>query len=304
MSLPSLETKLGPLHLRNPTMLAAGVLGLTGFSLKRVWGAGAGAVVTKSTSLQAREGHPGPNVVQVAGGLLNAMGLPNPGIGDMLEEIKIVKKAGATVVGSIFGEKSEDFATLAVEMEKGGIDAIELNLSCPMIREVWMLGHDPRITKSIIEKVKGNITVPVFAKLPGTTYTPNLLNIAKSAERAGADGITLANTYPALALDVEANEPIHKSWGLSGPAIKPLTLRLVYDAYEVVKIPIIGCGGISSADDAIEYFLAGASAVQIGTGIMYRGLEIFSEVCEGIRSFMKEKGLKEIGDMVGLAHSS
>lgn len=304
MSLPSLETNLGPLRLRNPTMLAAGILGLTGFSLKRVWEAGAGAIVTKSTSLEASGGYPGPNVIQVTGGLLNAMGLPNPGIENMLEEIGIVKNAGATVVGSIFGERGEDFSTLAAKMEKAGADAVELNLSCPMVKEVWTLGHDPKLTKDIVKKVKEKVKVPVFAKLPGTTNAPNLIDVAISAERAGADGITVANTYPSLALNVGVGKPIRESWGLSGPAIRPLTLRLVFESYKAVKIPIIGCGGISSADDAIEYLLAGASAVQVGTGIMYKGLEIFGEVCEGIRSFMKEKGFKEVRDMVGLAHSA
>lgn len=305
-SSPVLETNLGPLHLRNPTLLAAGVLGLTGFSLKRVWEAGAGAIITKSTSIEAREGRPGPNIVQVTGGLLNAMGLPNPGIENMLEEIKIVKDMDAAVIGSVFGRKSEDFAKLAAMMEEAGVDGVELNLSCPMVEEVWLLGHDPKLTGDVIKKVKENVAVPVFAKLPGNTHVSNLLDVARSAESTGADGITLANTFPALVLDVDVSRPIlgYKIGGLSGPAIKPITLRLVYEAYKAVKIPIIGCGGISSANDAIEYFLAGASAVQVGTGIMYKGLEIFGEICEGINSFMKEKGFKEIREMVGLAHSA
>ena len=305
-SSPVLETNLGTLHLRNPTLLAAGVLGLTGFSLKRVWEAGAGAIVAKSTSMEAREGDPGPNIIQVTGGLLNAMGLPNPGIESMLEEIKIAKNAGAKVIGSIFGEKSEDFSALATMMEEAGVDAVELNLSCPMVKEIWILGHDPKLTKNSVKKVKDSVAIPVFAKLPGNTHISNLLDVVKSAERAGADGITLANTFPALTLDVDVSKPIlgHKVGGLSGPAIKPITLRLVYEAHVAVKIPIIGCGGISSANDAIEYLLAGASAVQVGTGIMYKGLEIFGEICEGINSFMKEKGFKEVREMVGLARSA
>jgi dihydroorotate dehydrogenase (NAD+) catalytic subunit len=223
----------------------------------------------------------------------------------MGEEIRNAKKAGATVIGSVFGARKEEFIAAAVGMEKAGVDAVELNLSCPMLKEVWRLGHNPELTKGIVRGVKSNVSVPVFSKLPGNTYVPNLLEVARAAEKAGADGITLANTFPGLALDINASRPIlgDRVGGLAGPGIKPLTLRLVYEAYKVVGVPIIGCGGISSASDAIEYFLAGASAVQIGTGIMYKGVEIFEEICEGTRSFMREKGFKEVKEMVGLAHS-
>ncbi len=301
-----LRVNLGTLRLRNPTLLAAGILGLTGASLKRVWDAGAGAVVTKSVSLKPVEGYPGPRVVQVRGGLLNAMGLSSPGIKTILEEIKIAKKGGATVICSVFGENEKEFFDVVKEIGKVDIDAVELNLSCPHFETLLTMGQDPKLTKKIVMEVKKKTKVPVWVKLPGNTHIPNLMEVAKSAEVAGADAITISNTIPAMVLDLEAERAVlgHEVGGFSGPAIKPISMRLVYEIFKTVKIPIIGSGGIITPEDAIEYLVAGASAVQIGTGIMYRGLEIFNEVCAGIQSFMEKKGLKEVSEITGLAHST
>ena len=305
MARTDLRVNLGKLRLRNPTLLAAGILGLTGASLKRVWDAGAGAVVTKSVSLKPVEGYPGPRVVQVRGGLLNAMGLSNPGIKTLLEEIKIAKKGGATIVGSVFGENEEEFVDVVKEMGRANIEAVELNLSCPHVETLIEMGQDPKLTKKIVKEVKKETKILVWVKLPGNTQIPNLMEVAKSAEAAGADAITISNTFPAMALDLEAGRAVlgHGVGGLSGPAIKPISMRLVYELFKTVKIPIIGSGGITTPEDAIEFLAAGASAVQIGTGIMYRGLEIFNEVCTGIQSFMEKKGLKEVSEITGLIHS-
>lgn len=302
----NLAVTLGKLRLRNPTLLAAGVLGLTGASLRRVWKAGAGAVITKSVSVKATEGYPGPRVVEVSCGLLNAIGLSNPGVKNILKEIKPAKDVGATVIASVFGENDEDFATVASMLGKAGIDAIELNLSCPHAETLMTIGCDPRLTKDVVGRVKESVRVPIWVKLPGVTHIPNLIEVAKSAESAGADGLTLINTIPAMALDITARRAIlgHEIGGLSGPAIKPIALRLIYETYKAVKIPIIGSGGIVTAEDAIEHLFAGASAIQIGTGIMYKGLEIFGDVCKGISSFMEREGFEKIEDMVGSAHST
>jgi dihydroorotate dehydrogenase (NAD+) catalytic subunit len=306
MTRVSLEVFLGKLHLRNPTLLAAGVLGLTGASLKRVWGAGAGGVITKSVSTGSIEGYPGPRIVQVPCGLLNAIGLSNPGVKNILEEIKTAKEAGATVIASVFGENDEDFAAAASGLEKSGIDAVELNLSCPHAGTLITIGCDPELTSGVVQAVKGSVRVPVWVKLPGNTHIPGLIKVAKSAENAGADGLTLINTLPAMALDIHARRAIlgHGICGLSGPAIKPIALRLVHETRRAVEIPIMGSGGILAAEDAIEYFFAGASAIQIGTGTMYKGIEIFGKVNDGIRSFMEREGFEKVGEMVGLAHSS
>lgn len=303
---PELETKVGKLRLRNPTLLAGGILGLTGSSLKRVWESGAGAVVSKSVSKKPSEGYSGPRVVEVREGLLNAIGLSNPGVRGILGELEVAKNAGATVVGSVFGKTGADFADVAREMEEVDIDAVELNLSCPHAGGLRAMGQNPELVTKVIGAVKEEVKVPVWAKLPGTTNVPNLVEVARAAEAAGADALTISNTVPAIVFDIDAERPVlgHKIGGLSGPAIKPISMRLVYEASQEVNIPVVGSGGVVTAHDAVEYFMAGASAVQIGTGIMYRGLDIFKEVCDGIQSFMEQKDYKRVGDLVGLAHSA
>lgn len=298
----NLKVKLGSLQLRNPIILAAGILGLTGGSLRRVWRSKAGAVTTKSVGTKPRKGYPGPRVVETSGGLLNAMGLPNPGIKNIVDEIKIAKKAGATVIGSVFGNKKEEFASLAQKIEKAGADAIELNLSCPHAETLTTIGHDPELTKEIIEIVT-KIETPIWVKLPGNTHLSNLTQVAKAAEVSGAESLVLSNTFPGMTIDIEAGRPIlgHETGGLSGPAIKPIGLRLVYEVSQRVEIPIIGAGGIRKSEDAIEYILAGASAVEVGTGIMQEGLGIFQNICGGITSFLEGREMKET---IGLAHQT
>jgi dihydroorotate dehydrogenase (NAD+) catalytic subunit len=300
----TLETKIGKVRLRNPLLLTSGVLGTTGDSLKQIWDSGAGAVVTKSCSLRPSKGYSNPTVVQVPNGVINAMGLPHPGIEEMISEIKIAKEAGASVIGSIFGKEEGEFEAVASKMSSSGVDAIELNLSCPHVREVSSIGHDPELTRSVVKRVMEKIKVPLWVKLPGNTNLSNMVEVARAAEEAGADALTLTNTVPAMAIDAETERPIlgHTTGGLSGPVIKPIALRLVYGVYEEVRIPIIGCGGVVTAEDAVEFLLAGASAVGIGTGILYRGLGIFGEICDGMRSFLQKKGLRTPGDLVGKAH--
>lgn len=298
----NLKVKLGTIQLRNPTILASGILGLTGGSLRRVWRSGAGAVTTKSVGIEPREGYPGPRIVETPGGLLNAMGLPNPGVENIIEEIKTAKEAGATVIGSIFGGSKEEFETLTQKVEEAGADAVELNLSCPHAKTLTAIGHDPDLTGKMTG-IGDTIEIPLWVKLPGNTHHSNLIQVAKSAEEAGAESLVLSNTFPAMAIDMEAQRPIlgHETGGLSGPAIKPLGQRLVYEVHRKVKIPIVGAGGIRKPEDAIEYILAGASAVEIGTGIMQEGLEIFENVCDGIISFLEGKKMEEI---IGRAHQT
>lgn len=302
MSRKNLSTNIGKLELRNPTLLAAGILGQTGANLKRVWKAGAGAVITKSVGLKTKEGYPGPNIVETPCGLLNAMGLPNPGIEEILEEIKTVKEAGGTIIGSVFGEEPEEYKVLAQKMEEANTDAVELNLSCPHAEGLSIIGRSPELTGKIIETVR-EIDVPVWAKLPGNTHLPNLRQVARSAEKAGADAIVLTNTIPGMSIDIETEEPIlgHKTGGLSGPAIKPIGIRLVYEVFQEVNIPIIGAGGVTNGEDMIEYMLAGASAVEIGTGIMWEDLEIFEKVCKEAENFLKNR---KIENMIGGAHEN
>ena len=299
-----LATEIAGLKLANPTMLASGILGYTGLSLKSIIEAGAGAVVTKSMGLEPRTGYPNPTVVQTDCGLLNAMGLPNPGISHFKEEMNELKNTGVPTILSIYGYSSEEFAKVAETAAKMGADAIELNVSCPHIKKAGAeIGCDPLLLTEIVEEVKKKVAKPVIVKL-----TPNVANIgeiAKAAEKAGADAITAINTVKAMNIEIETGRPLlaNKFGGLSGPAIKPIAVRCVYDVYRSVDVPIIGCGGISSWQDAVEFMLAGASAVQIGTAIAFKGVSVFSSVAKGIDTYLKKKGFKNIKELVGLAHN-
>jgi len=298
-----LATEIAGLKLANPTMLASGILGYTGLSLKSVIEAGAGAVVTKSLGLEPRTGYLNPTVVQVDCGLLNAMGLPNPGISHFKGEMKELKNTGVPIILSIYGYTSEEFTEVAETAVKLGADAIELNVSCPHIKKAGAeIGCDPLLLTEIVKEVKENVDKPVIVKL-----TPNVTNIGEigqAAEKAGADAITAINTIKAMNIEIETGRPLlaNKFGGLSGPAIKPIAIRCVYDIYSSVEVPVIGCGGISSWQDAIEFILAGASAVQIGTAIAFNGVNVFSSIAKGIDTYLERKNIKNIKEVVGLAH--
>ncbi len=295
--------EIAGLKLANPTMLAAGILGYTGLSMKRVIDAGAGAVVTKSMGIEPRTGYPNPTVVQTDCGLLNAMGLPNPGISHFKEEIKELQKLEAPTIVSIYGFSPEDFAKVATTAVEIGADAIELNVSCPHVKKAGaQVGSDSLLLTEIVKKVKKQVNKPVIVKL--TPNVTDITKIAQATEKAGADAITAVNTVKAMAIDTETGRPIlaNKFGGLSGPAIKPIAVRCVYDVYSSVDVPVIGCGGISCWQDAVEFMLAGASAVQIGTAIAFKELDVFKSVTEGIEAYLERKGFNSVKEIVGLAH--
>lgn len=298
-----IATEVAGLKLSNPTILASGILGYTGLSLKTVIDAGAGAVVTKSMGNKPRTGYPNPTVVQTSYGLINAMGLPNPGISYFQDEMKQLKKGEIPTIVSVYGFSPEDFTKVARKAVKIGADALELNLSCPHIEKAGAeIGSDPKLLSVIVRDVKQAVEKPVIAKL--TPNVANIVGIAKAAQEAGADAITAINTLKAMAIETETQRPIlaNKYGGLSGPAIKPVAIRCVYDIHGAVDIPIIGCGGISSWQDAIEFMLAGASAVQIGTAVAFKGLNVFDQITKGINRYLKRKGFKNVNKIVGLAH--
>ena len=301
---PDLTVNIAGLKLRNPTMLSAGILGLSGLSLKRVWDAGAGAVVSKSLGLESRMGYSNPTIVEVDCGVINAMGLPNPGVKEYINEVKIAKSHGVKIIiGSIYGRSPKEFSEAAKILAASGVNAVELNLSCPNVETVGMeIGQDPKLVSAIVKAVKRSIRLPVFAKL-----TPNISNIkliAKAAEDAGVDGVVAINTVRAMAIDIDTGRPIlsNKIGGLSGPAIKPIAVRCVYEIAKTVKVPIIGCGGIMNWKDVIEFLLAGASAVQIGTAIAYKDFAIFDEVLKGVKQYLVKNGYSNISNVVGLSH--
>jgi len=299
-----LATEIAGLNLANPTMLAAGILGLTGSSLRSVVEAGAGAVVTKSLGLKPREGYLNPTVVQVDCGLLNAMGLPNPGVRHFDEEIKEVKETEVPVIVSIYAFSSEEFAKAAEVAVDMGADALELNVSCPHVEETGAeIGSDPELVAEVVRKVKNKVNKPVFVKL--TPNVANIVEVAKAAVRAGADAITAINTVRAMAIEIETTRPFlaNKIGGLSGPAIKPIAVRCIYEIYREVDVPVIGCGGITDWRDAVEFMLAGASTVQIGTAIAFKGLRVFKSVTRGVDAYVRKKGFRSVKDIVGLAQN-
>jgi len=300
---PDIAVVLSGIRLRTPTMLSAGVLGISAETMKRVADSGAGAVVTKSTGIEARIGHPAPNVVEVQSGLLNAMGLPNPGIKQMSIEIQKLARTEVPVIVSVYGFTVRDYAVVADRACSAGASAVELNVSCPNVGRVGCeFGQDVEMVGRITRTVKAKVNRPVFVKLsPNVT---DIVEIGKAAEKYGADGVTAINTLSGMVIDINTRMPIlgAKKGGLSGPVIKPVALRCVYELYESLRIPIIGCGGISSWKDAVEFFLAGAASVQIGTGIMYRDLAIFREVNEGIASYMRDNKFQKLKELRGLAH--
>jgi dihydroorotate dehydrogenase (NAD+) catalytic subunit len=292
------------LKLTNPTMLASGVLGYSSEIFKRIADSGAGAIVTKSVGIRPREGYPNPSVVQAKCGLINAMGLPNSGISEFVSEIHESKtKFSIPLIVSVYGFSAEEYAAVARKAVKAGADAVELNVSCPHVRETGSeIGQNPRILAQVIEEVKKLVKKPVFVKLsPNVT---SIVEMAETAEKAGADGLTLTNTIKAMAIDVQTSLPIlaNKVGGLSGEAVKPIALRMVYDVFECVKVPIIGCGGIAGWEDAVEFLLAGASAVQIGTAVGTKGLNVFNSITRGMTVFLERKKLKSVNEIVGISH--
>jgi dihydroorotate dehydrogenase (NAD+) catalytic subunit len=299
----NLKVDIAGFKIKNPCMNAAGVLGMTPSLLKMVFNSGAGAVVTKSIGPEPRDGHQNPTLVHLEYGALNAMGLPNPGAEYFSDEIKELKKMGVPVVASFFGDSVKDFVDVAMILSKAGVDALELNGSCPnVLEEMGMLASDAKNIEVVTAAVREVTDLPLFVKL-----SPNVTDIkiiAEAAERGGADAITAVNTLLGMAIDIDFKRPIlsNTTGGLSGPAVKPVALRCVWQIKEAVNLPIIGCGGITSWKDAIEFLLAGASALEIGTAVMNNGIEVYGRIAEGISSYLAEKGYSDIKEIIGLAH--
>lgn len=302
---PQLKANIGTIALDNPTILASGVLGVAAGGLISAYKGGAGAVVTKTVGIKPREGYPGPRIVGLYGNnLMNAMGIPNPGISDYLPEIQVAIKHGIPVIGSVFGDTPNEFFEVTKRLLTVGVKAIELNLSCPHVGSLYLLGLNPKGVSQVVRKVIDQIgdAIPVWVKLPGSTDYPLLVKVAQTAEKAGAKAIVALNTLPALAIDSISRKPLLGAGigGLSGPAIKPIALRAVWELKRAgISIPIIGVGGILTGEDVIEYLLAGASAVQIGTGVLTRGTTVFHQICDEILEYLKLNQIKQLAELIG-----
>jgi dihydroorotate dehydrogenase (NAD+) catalytic subunit len=289
--------------LTNPTILAAGILGVSHGLLKRVADAGAAAVTTKTITKEPRRGYANPVFANLGFGYINALGLPNPGIDQFREEVVKVKRVlDIPVIGSVGGSDVKEFVYVADQLVRAGVDVIELNLSCPHVGGFGLeVGTDPALTCEIIEGVKDVSPRPVFIKVSSET---KLRDVEKYVG-VGADGITAINTVRALAIEPEAMRPILTNvfGGLSGPCIRPIAVRVVYEIHrEFPDLPIIGVGGVGGWRCALEFILAGATAVGIGSCLVKEDLKIFGEIVNGLRDFLARRGFGSIKDLIGRAH--
>jgi len=291
-------------EIPSPLTLASGILGISFSSLQRIIRDGAGMVTTKSLSLEPRIGHEGPVIAEFEGGLLNSVGLTNPGIDDGLLEVeKFHTEFDGVSIVSVFGGNAAEFVQLAKSVNTSRADFLELNLSCPNVEDEFKrpFALVPEKITEIVSEVKAVSTIPVLAKL-----SPNANDIAlmaSLAEQAGADGISMINTLGhGMLIDAIAKRPVLRNnfGGISGPCIKPLALKLIRDVYKEVQIPILGMGGVSNGLDAIEMMMAGASAVAIGSAVYEEGLGVFKSTRLEMEAFMEKHGYEDYADLIGI----
>ena len=299
----NLKVDLNGLILNNPVTVVSGTFGF-GKEFSEFYDLGQlGGISAKGLTIEERIGNPAPRIVETSQGIINSVGLQNPGIEYFInEELPFLRKFDTKIIVNINGNNIEEYGMMAARLDHEDIDSIEVNISCPNVKDGGMsFGTNPEIAYEVVKRVKENTKHHIIVKL-----TPNVTDIkvvAKAVERAGADAISLINTVAAMAIDIETQRPIlkRKYGGLSGPAIKPIALKQVYDVYSAVNIPVLGMGGISNSNDAIEFLLAGASAIGIGTYNFVNPM-VAIEIIDGIKQYMERKNIENINDLIGLAH--
>jgi len=297
----NLSVRIGSLTLKNPLIAASGCFGYGTEYSDVVDIASLGGVAVKGLFLAEREGHPPPRIVETPAGMLNAIGLQGIGVHRFIaEKMPELRARGAVVIVNICGTTLQEYVELATILsDVEGVHALELNISCPNIKEGGItFGCSLHGTGDVVAAVRKVTTLPVIPKL--TPNVTDIKSIAKAAEDAGADAISLVNTFLAMAIDVETRRPRLSNivGGLSGPAIRPIAVRMVYECRQTVRIPIIGMGGISSAADALEFMIAGATAVQVGTANFVDPL-IWTKLLSGIQSYMERHNLTALSDLTG-----
>jgi len=296
-----LSTRIGPLTLKNPLMAASGCFGYGVEYAEAVDLSSLGAVVVKGLFLTEREGHPAPRIVETPAGMLNAIGLQGIGARRFATDVlPRLRQLGATVVVNVCGTSIDEYAEVSrILSDAGGVAAIELNISCPNIKEGGIqFGCSLAGTHDVVRAVRKVTRLPIMPKL-----TPNVTDVAsfaRAAEEGGADAVSLVNTFLAMMIDVETRRPKLSNivGGLSGPAIRPIAVRMVYECRQAVNIPIVGMGGIAEARDAIEFFIAGASAVQVGTAHFVDPF-IWPKLLDGIADYLRRHRIDRVTDLVG-----
>ena len=304
----NLSIQLAPKHqkgllLANPVMTASGTFGYGTeynhlFDIQRL-----GAIVCKGTTLKPKEGNPQPRLVETASGLLNSIGLQNIGVKALIEEkAPLWAHWRVPVIVNIAGETVDEYAQLASQLDGvAGISAIEINISCPNIKAGGAaFGAHPRSAAEVTTAVKAATSLPVLVKL--TPHTSNIAEVAIAVAEAGADAISLINTLKGMTIDIAKRRPLlgSVSGGLSGPAIKPVALYMVYEVAGAVEVPVVGCGGITTASDAIEFIMAGAGAIQVGTA-SFTNPRAPLDILEGIEQFMEKEEIDNLTDLIGAA---
>ena len=296
-----LSIKIAGMHFRNPLLLASGFLGISQEIFNRLYKSGLGAVVSKSISVVPMEGYKGPTIVSInQKSYLNAIGLSNPGADAFSEEIS---SNTVPLIVSLVGSSETEFPNLIKKFDKLNILGYEINLSCPHVAKMGMeVGDDPTLVTKIIKTIKANTKKPVIIKVG--IGNVDVVKLADIIEESGADAITAINTVRAMAINTETGMPIlsNKIGGLSGSSIKPIGVRCVYEISKKVSIPVIGCGGIMNWEDVIEYMLAGATTVELGSVIGYHGLGVINKIIKGINGYLNKKGYKSVKEIIGIAH--
>ena len=308
MKSPNLSVQLAPrskggLLLANPVMTASGTFGYGTEYAEVINIQRLGAIICKGTTLKPRPGNPQPRLWETASGVLNSIGMENIGIDALIKEkAPLWAKWKVPVIVNILGESIEDYAKLARRLDKvSGVSGIEVNISCPNVSAGGMeFGASPKSAAEVTAAVKAKTTLPVIVKL-----SPNVTDISEIAcavAEAGADAISLINTLKGMAINTQSRKPVlgNISGGLSGPAIKPIALYMVYQVAQAVEIPVIGCGGIATANDALEFIMAGASAIQVGTANFTNPCTPL-DILEGIERFMKKEGIRNLSELIGAA---
>ena len=295
-----IKVDLGKLKLKNPVMTASGTFGYGKefaefIDLNRL-----GAIVVKGISLKPMKGNPAPRICETPGGMLNAIGLQNPGLkGFLKEQLPYLQTLKTKIIVNILGNSIDEYIELSEKLEATGVDAIELNVSCPNVKKGGIVfGTDPLMFESLIKEVRKRVKLPLVTKL-----SPNVTDIklfAGIAENSGSNMISLINTITGMSIDVHTRRPriANITGGLSGPAIRPVAVRMVWECFNAVSIPIIGMGGIMSADDAIEFMVAGASAIAVGTG-NFINPRATMDILTGIQSYISAHGITSIKELVG-----
>ena len=297
----NLAVELGPLRLKNPVMVASGTFGYGQEYASLVPLESLGGVVVKGISLEPRTGNPPPRIWETCGGMLNSIGLQNVGLQTFLEEkLPWLRPLQVPVIVNLFGNTVEEYGELAAGLDgHEGVDALEINISCPNVRAGGMaFGSDPQMVYQVVSAVRSRTNLPVITKL-----TPNVTDItvpARAAEDAGTDILSLINTVAGMAVDPQTRRPrmANVVGGLSGPAIKPIALRMVWQVIRASRVPVIGLGGIVSVEDALEFLIVGAKAIQVGTA-NFVNPRVTLEIISGLESYLRKQGRRDINEIIG-----